>query len=438
MAKTSDYHKSEVLGWFVSKFGAFLSNEMMRNIIGQTKSSINLRSVMDEGKILLVNLSKGRTGELNSKLLGMIFVMKFQATAMSRAAIPEEHRRDFSLYVDEFQNFSTDSFATILSEARKYRLNLIVANQFITQLSEEIRDAVFGNVGSLVGLRVGATDADFLTKQFSPTFDLEDLIKLPNFNAIVRLMIGGIPSQPFTMATMPQLGHPNKELSAALKRLSAAKYARPRQVVENEIFERLQTLPEPKQPPSQFDNPFASMSSNVPRRTPPTTPPVSSGPSFLDEWLAKRRQAATVQAKLPAVDTSLDDEVMVAPQPQPAFAPAQSSIKTPPKSKLPIQSSTTNEHARIEEDEEVIAPTDFARAKASGELPDIESNLEGNVKDKDATADIADLVKKQIDYSRIESREQTTNDADKKEDQTVKPVEIEVDDEGNIKLDVAK
>ncbi len=140
----------EVVSWFVSKFGAFLSNEMMRNIIGQTKSAFDLREIMDNKKILLVNLSKGRTGELNSKLLGMIFVMKFQAAAMSRANIPEDERVDFCLYVDEFQNFSTDSFATIMSEARKYHLNLIVANQFTTQLTEEIRDAVFGNMGTIV------------------------------------------------------------------------------------------------------------------------------------------------------------------------------------------------------------------------------------------------------------------------------------------------
>jgi hypothetical protein len=132
----------EVVSWFVSKFGAFLSNEMMRNIIGQTKSSFDLRDIMDNKKILLVNLSKGRTGELNSKLLGMVFVMKFQAAAMSRSNVPESERNDFALYVDEFQNFSTDSFATIMSEARKYHLNLIVANQFTTQLTEEIRDAV--------------------------------------------------------------------------------------------------------------------------------------------------------------------------------------------------------------------------------------------------------------------------------------------------------
>jgi hypothetical protein len=185
----------EVTAWFVSKFGAFLSNEMMRNIIGQTKSAIDLRYVMDNKKILLVNLSKGRTGDLNSKLLGMIFVMKFQAAAMSRANIPEDDRVDFSLYVDEFQNFSTDSFATIMSEARKYHLNLIVANQFTTQLTEEIRDAVFGNMGTIIGFRIGQTDVEAVGRYFQPTFDSEDLLRVPNHNTIVRTLIGGVPTR---------------------------------------------------------------------------------------------------------------------------------------------------------------------------------------------------------------------------------------------------
>src|SRR5674476_76879 len=157
MAQTSEANKSEVLGWFVSKFGAFLSNEMMRNIIGQTKSGFNLREIMDNKKILIVNLSKGKTGELNSQLLGMIFIMKFQVAAMGRDDIPEDERQDFSLYVDEFQNFATDSFATILSEARKYRLDLIVAHQYIGQLEETVSDAILGNIGTIISGRLGIT-----------------------------------------------------------------------------------------------------------------------------------------------------------------------------------------------------------------------------------------------------------------------------------------
>jgi hypothetical protein len=239
MGQTSDYHKSEMLGWFVSKFGAFQNNEMMRNIIGQTKSAFNLREVMDQKKILIVNLSKGRVGELNSQLLGMIFVIKFQAAAMSRANMPEDQRTDFCLYVDEFQNFSTDSFASILSEARKYRLNLIVANQFVGQLSEEIRNAVFGNIGSIVAHRMGPDDAEYMVKQFAPVFDANDLVNIPNFNAAMRLMIGGLPSQPFTLRDSAPLGSPNLELGLAIKQLSAAKYGHARAKVEADIMSRL-------------------------------------------------------------------------------------------------------------------------------------------------------------------------------------------------------
>lgn len=291
MAQTSDYHKSEVLGWFVSKFGAFMSNEMMRNIIGQTKSSFDLREIMDNKKILLVNLSKGRTGELNSKLLGMIFVMKFQAAAMSRANVPESERQDFCLYVDEFQNFSTDSFATIMSEARKYHLNLIVANQFTTQLTEEIRDAVFGNMGTIVSFRIGQNDVDVLSRYFQPLFDGDDLLRVPNWNAIVRTLIGGIPTQPFSMAGLPPLGTPNDNLGQALKQLSAAKYGRPKARVDQEIAERLATMEEPK--PARSGAPVFGQQASGATTARPVAPRPAAGASFLDDWLTKRQQPAS-------------------------------------------------------------------------------------------------------------------------------------------------
>jgi hypothetical protein len=238
----------EVVSWFVSKFGAFVSNEMMRNIIGQPKSAFDLRDIMDNKKILLVNLSKGRVGDLNSKLLGMIFVMKFQAAAMSRANIPESERQDFCLYVDEFQNFSTDSFATIMSEARKYHLNLIVANQFTTQLTEEIRDAVFGNMGTIVSFRIGQNDVESLSRYFQPTFDGDDLLRIPSYNAIVRTLVGGVPTNPFSMSTLAPLGSPNPKLADALKQLSAAKYGHPKAEVEKDIFARMATTPDAPKP----------------------------------------------------------------------------------------------------------------------------------------------------------------------------------------------
>lgn len=335
----------EVVSWFVSKFGAFLSNEMMRNIIGQSKSSFNLREVMDEGKILLVNLSRGRTGDLNSKLLGMIFVMKFEAAAMSRADVPEEYRRDFCLYVDEFQNFSTDSFADILSQARKYHLNLIVANQFTTQLSEEIRDAVFGNVGSVVCFRVGTNDAEFLAKQYAPIFDIDDLQFLPNANTAVRMMIGGVPVQPFSMATLPPLGTPNKQLAEALKQLSAAKYGRPKAKVQEEIFTRLATVPQapslpsgrptslsdPRLGPSYGNSPAAA---GGPSLAPPTAPKTTAS-SFLDEWLAKRKMASATssQSPIPSPPKSSPPPSVVSPSPQNGAAARSAVPVQPPPSK---------------------------------------------------------------------------------------------------------
>lgn len=289
MAQTSDYHKSEVLGWFVSKFGAFLSNEMMRNIIGQTKSGFNLRDIMDNKKILLVNLSKGKTGELNSQLLGMIFVMKFQAAAMGRADVPEDQREDFALYVDEFQNFATDSFESILSEARKYRLNLILANQFMTQLTDKIREAIIGNVGTIISGRIGTTDAELMVKRFAPVFDAEDLTRLPNYETITSVMINNVPSSPFSMSLIPPLGTPNPQLADALKRLSAAKFGRSRAEVEKEIFTRLRAGDQAR---DKRRNEILASSKAAGQVK-------GTGSSFLDEWLAKRQQAKASPSPTP-------------------------------------------------------------------------------------------------------------------------------------------
>ena len=318
----------EVKAWFVSKFGAFLSNEMMRNIIGQTKSSFNLRDIMDNKKILIVNLSKGKTGDLNSKLLGMIFVMKFQAAAMSRVDTPENDRQDFCLYVDEFQNFSTDSFATIMSEARKFHLNLIVANQFTTQLTEEIRDAVFGNVGTVVAFRIGQNDMEALSKYFQPLFDADDLLRVPNYNTIVRTLVNGVPTNPFSMATVPPLGNPNRKLGEALKQLSAAKYGKPRAKVTAEIFSRLAT----KTPAVMPGQPMPAYG-GAPGGARPAAPRAPARPaSFLDDWLAKKQQSGAMRPR-PA-----------APRPQPAPAPVQSApapAPIPTPAAQPIQQPVT-------------------------------------------------------------------------------------------------
>jgi hypothetical protein len=316
----------ELKAWFVSKFGAFLSNEMMRNIIGQSKSSFNLREIMDNKKILIVNLSKGKTGDMNSKLLGMIFVMKFQAAAMSRVDTLEDDRQDFCLYVDEFQNFSTDSFATIMSEARKFHLNLIVANQFTTQLTEEIRDAVFGNVGTVIAFRIGQNDMDALSKYFQPLFDADDLLRIPNHNTIVRTLVSGVPTQPFSMATVPPLGKPNKKLGEALKQLSAAKHGKPRAKVTADIFARLATknpAPAAGAPAARQGQPGYGAAAPAAARPRP-----AARGSFLDEWMAKKQGGVPAQPRSAPQPQSLQQpqpapQRYVPPQPvaQPAAAP---------------------------------------------------------------------------------------------------------------------
>lgn len=280
----------EVTSWVVSKFGPFMSNTMMRNIMGQKKSGFNLSDIMDGNKILLVNLSKGKMGELNSKLLGMIFVMKFQAAAMGRAHMPEEKRRDFSLFVDEFQNFATESFETILSEARKYRLNLVLGNQFMTQLTDKIREAIIGNVGTVISGRIGVTDAELMVKKFQPVFDAEDLTKLPNYQAIVSVMINGVPSAPFSMSLLSPMNKANPQLADAMKRLSATKYGHSRAAIEQEIFKRLEP-PKPSTPPPSPN------SSRAPR--PQMQGQSAAGGSFLDEWLSKRQKLGTSNSTVP-------------------------------------------------------------------------------------------------------------------------------------------
>lgn len=232
----ADKFASEAVSPIQNKVGQFLSSSLMRNIVGQIKSSIDLRKVMDEGKILILNLSKGRIGEDNSALLGAMMITKIQLAAMSRVDIPEEERRDFYLYIDEFQNFSTDSFANILSEARKYRLNLILAHQYIEQLNEKVKPAVFGNVGTMISFRVGAADAEELAKEFLPTFNEEDLVNLPKYEMYLKLMIDGVASTPFSARGLPPLSKEEKtgQEEIAIK-WSRDYYATPRSEVEEQI-----------------------------------------------------------------------------------------------------------------------------------------------------------------------------------------------------------
>jgi len=242
IAQTSDFHKSEVLDYIVSKFGRFVTNKMMRNIIGQSESSFNFRKVMDEGKILLINLAKGRIGEENSNFLGLILVPKLLIAAMSRQDVPEEERKPFYVYVDEFQNFATPDFAQILSEARKFGLSLTVANQFIGQVEEDVKNAIFGNVGTLLAFRVGVTDANYLQHEYQPTFSETDLINVERFNVYVKTIVDNEPAPSFSMDLTKDMkrmkASRSKKMAEMVKQLSRLKYARDKAVIEAEISQR--------------------------------------------------------------------------------------------------------------------------------------------------------------------------------------------------------
>ena len=236
-ASYADKFASEAVSPIQNKVGQFLSTAFMRNIIGQVSSSLDMREIMDKGKILIMNLSKGRIGEDNSALLGAMMITKIQLAAMSRVDIDEVDRKDFYLYIDEFQNFSTDSFANILSEARKYRLSLIMAHQYIEQLTEKVKFAVFGNVGTMIVFRVGAADAEELVKEFTPTFTEEDIVNLPKYEMYLKLMIDGVSSDPFSARGLPPLAEAEKtENTQKVIDFTRHKYASRKDEVEEKIL----------------------------------------------------------------------------------------------------------------------------------------------------------------------------------------------------------
>ena len=242
-AAFNDKYKTEAIAPILNKIGQFFSTDLVRNILGQQKSTINLREVMDNKKILLINLSKGKVGEDNSSLLGSLLVTKLQLAAMSRVDIPEEERSDFYLYVDEFQNFVSDSFATILSEARKYRLSLVVAHQYIAQLSEEenvkVRNAVFGNVGSIISFKVGAEDGEQLEKEFAPNFTATQLTQINKYQAAVKMIIDGKTTDAFLSSTLPPIYDDHAGNAAIIIEQSKASFGRARAIVKTEIKDRI-------------------------------------------------------------------------------------------------------------------------------------------------------------------------------------------------------
>ena len=242
MAKTSDFHKSEKMGYFVSKFDRFVTERLMRNILGQPKNTLNFHKIMAEKKILLVDLAKGKIGEENSNFLGLILVPRILSAALARHKfLGKQDFPNFYLYVDEFQNFATPDFATILSEARKYKLNLTVTHQFVAQLQDEIKEAIFGNVGTMAIFRVGSEDAEFLEPYFMPTFTKADLSNLPIGNCYIRLLVDGQPTQPFSMKVdwdAITSVKKNSEMAERIRHDSRMTYGTPVEEVEEYIAKR--------------------------------------------------------------------------------------------------------------------------------------------------------------------------------------------------------
>ncbi len=271
-SKWNDRVLQEVISPIQNKVGQFLSSALIRNIVGQTVSSFDVREAMDNRKILIMNLSKGRIGEDNSALLGAMMITKIQLAAMGRVDMPEEERADFYLYVDEFQNFATESFANILSEARKYHLNLVLANQYVTQIDEKVRDAIFGNAGTIISFRVGATDAEFLEKEFDPVFLMNDIVNLPKYHIYLKLMIDGIAGDAFSAVSLApiQIDH-TRENEEKVVRVSRERYASNKTEVEDKIRRWSGMLTE-EEKMALYKQPGATPRGDAPRMYAPVSP----------------------------------------------------------------------------------------------------------------------------------------------------------------------
>ena len=297
-ARYAQKYETEATAAIQNKIGQFISAPLIRNIIGQVKSTISMRDIMDSKKILIVNLSKGRIGEDNSALLGALLITKLQLAAMSRVDIPEEDRKDFFLYVDEFQNFATESFANILSEARKYRLALILAHQYITQMEEEVRDAVFGNVGTIISFRVGAEDAEYLEKEFVPDFYAQDIVNLGKYNIYLKLMIDGLAGRPFSATTlMPYEPEKISNRDKIIKE-SRERYATPRDRVDKDIMKWTgmdemseMSMPDVKKEPVLYDAVCVDCGKN----TKVVFQPDGKRPIFCKNCLKKKKPVASTE-----------------------------------------------------------------------------------------------------------------------------------------------
>lgn len=304
-ARYTQRYEVEATAAIQNKVGQFVSNPLIRNIIGQVKSSIDMRKIMDEGKILIANISKGKIGEDNSRLLGALVITKLQLAAMSRVDIPEEKRRDFYLYVDEFQNFATDAFINILSEARKYRLNLTLANQYLGQLEEmtpsgrytKVRDAVFGNVGTIVCFRVGAEDAEFLEKEFLPEFTLDDLVNLGKYNIYLKLMIDGLAGRPFSAETLSPFPKPEEINREKIIKVSRERYSTQRKIIEEKIAKWSEVLKTPETPRSNAQVLYDAQCALCGKWTKVIFPPDGSRPVYCKPCLKKIEREREVGKK---------------------------------------------------------------------------------------------------------------------------------------------
>jgi CxxC-x17-CxxC domain-containing protein len=289
-SRYTERYEVEATAAIQNKIGQFLSSPLIRNIVGQVKSTINMRKLMDEKKIVLLNLSKGRIGEDNAKLLGALLVTKIQLAAMSRVDIPEETRKDFFLYVDEFQNFATRSFTNVLSEARKYRLSLILAHQYIEQMEEEVADAVFGNVGTIITFRIGAEDAEFLEKEFSPEFYGQDIVNLGKYNIYLKLMIDGVASRPFSALTIAPDPIPEEIYNEKIINASRERYAVARSVIEEKMIKWAGDISEApvsgKKTPKLYD----AVCNQCKKDTKVVFEPDGKRPVYCKDCLAKKKE----------------------------------------------------------------------------------------------------------------------------------------------------
>ena len=305
--------ETEATAAIQNKVGQFISNPLVRNIIGQVKSSIDMRKIMDEGKILIANISKGRIGEDNSRLLGALVITKLQLAAMSRVDTPEEKRKDFYLYVDEFQNFATDAFINILSEARKYRLCLTLANQYLGQLEEmtpagrstKVRDAVFGNVGTIICFRVGAEDAEFLEQEFIPEFTIDDLVNLGKYNIYLKLMINGLAGRPFSAETLPPAPLLEESSREKIIKVSRERYGVERKIIEEKISKWIGALMAPIEAQVNSQVLYDAKCALCGKPTKVIFPPDGRRPVYCKPCLKKKDQAKTAPVLKPEIKDTL-------------------------------------------------------------------------------------------------------------------------------------